>query len=140
MAQSLSFRCRTCGHCSNLGVGSSRAGYWTHVQWPVLCLDCISVEVANYRKDPLSCLSCCSSHVLEMDSPEVWRGDGDDVYNDSIFYPEPQPPKRWWPFGRKKVKGRHRHMILTDGHYLCPKCENSELFFYVDIDRFWIGG
>lgn len=138
MAQGLSFNCRACGHCGDLAVGSSRSEYWTRLQWPLLCLECKSVRVANYRQDPLLCLSCHSRNVLEADSSEAWRGDGDDVYSASMFYPDTQLPRRWWQFGRRKVERRCRHMKLTDGHYLCPKCEDFELFFYVDTENFWI--
>ena len=145
MAQSLKFSCRCCGYCGDLGVGTTRLEYWVTVKWPVLCRGCNSVVVANYRKNPLACLACDSVNVREMDRLEVWLGNGDVVFSETLFYPELHPPvpdrlsrKRWWFSGKKKNGRQHRKMKLTDGSYYCPRCEVFELFFYVDVDDFWI--
>jgi hypothetical protein len=82
------------------------AGFRTHATcaaWPVICRTCAALTTANHREAPLVCSQCKSDDVVRIADARA-AGDDDEL-------------NRW------------EDLTLTNGHYLCPKCNVMELRF-----------
>src|ERR1700682_825998 len=106
MGHSSDAHCYGCGYDTWLRLGAGRSNHSTYAAWPINVKTCLAVTTANYKKTPLTCERCQSPDVLPFTDPSLWKGDGDDNTLD-----------RWGD------------LILTDGHYRCPKCSAFELRF-----------
>lgn len=104
MGSSTDAHCFACGYETLLQLGGGMRTHRTFVSWPVSCKSCQAVTTANVRERPLLCRTCRSSDVLPMDDASVWQGDG----------------------GATEAWG---DLVLTDGHYRCPKCRAFALRF-----------
>ncbi|RCW87578.1 hypothetical protein C7476_101344 [Phyllobacterium bourgognense] len=104
MGTSASANCSNCGYSTHLTLGGGMLNHMTFAAWPVRCAKCEAITTANYKNAPLVCEQCSSAEVLAISDPANWSGDG-------------RPLENW---------GK---LVLTDGHYRCPKCETLELRF-----------
>jgi len=103
--------CTSCGYHTSLALGGGMVDHATYAAWPVVCDSCSAVTTANFEQTPLVCEECNGSKVIPMSDGRNWRGDGEVVVD--------------WG-----------ELILTDGHYRCPKCGAFELQF-VRGDVMW---
>jgi hypothetical protein len=108
MGTSSDAHCFACGYDAYLILGAGRSNHETYAAWPVSCTQCAEVTTANHKMTPLTCEKCRSSDVLPFTERSVWSGDGQE--------------KIMWGMLRPRL-------ILTDGHYRCPKCFKFELRF-----------
>ena len=83
-----------------LMLGGGLRSHRTNDAWPVTCEACNAIVAANFRKQPLQCLSCGSEKVRPLRLKFLARG---------------------------KEMHRWGHRVLTDGGYRCPKCGGFEL-------------
>lgn len=88
-------------------IGGGRSNFRTYCAWPVSCLRCEEITIANFRDQSLSCLKCGGADVVQMTDKGFWKGDGRAILT------------AW-------------ELSLTDGHYRCPKCSKFELRFQGD--------
>lgn len=104
MGTSASAQCSACGYSTFLQLGGGRRNFRQYAAWPVHCRKCKEIETANFLQSPLICKTCGSSDVTPVSDPILWMGDGDRHIS--------------W-----------QDLVLTTGHYRCPKCDGFSLRF-----------
>lgn len=101
-----------CGYSSRLSLGGGRTTFETNCWFPVYCRACRMLEEANLLAQPITCPSCGASDVVPYDAPElIGTPGGEEVFS--------------WNMTARL--GRTLH--LTDGRYLCPACQTTQLQF-----------
>ena len=109
-----------CGLYALISIGGGRYSFMTICYFPCLCERCrdivqvnlIPTKILNVISKKIRCPECKSTKIIPYDSPNLIGSPGEKIV------------ARWNP-----IKKGDRQLILTDGKYKCPKCENMSLKF-----------
>ena len=101
-----------CGYSSHLTLGGGRATFETECWFPVYCRACRALGESNLLGQPVTCPTCGGSDVVPYDAPELVGKRG----HREVFS---------WNMDEQLG----RTLRLTDGSYLCPACQQTQLRF-----------
>src|SRR5438067_463723 len=94
------------GYSTDLVLGGGMANFQTVCLFPVYCRACRSLHCANLLDAPVKCKECSGLDVVAYDSPELLGEAGaGEVFS-------------WHLVGQLD-----RELQLSDGRYLCPRCQ-----------------
>jgi hypothetical protein len=101
-----------CGYSRDLWLGGGMTNFETMCLFPIYCRGCRTLQQANLLDSPVLCPGCGGSDVLPYDAPELIGETGvGRVFN--------------WNLGKRS----RRVLTLSDGRYLCPACQQTQLRF-----------
>ncbi len=115
MGSVIKARC-DCGFEREMLLGGGMRNSTTHCNFPLYCKECRAFLEGNLLKKGLVCPKCKSADVVPYDDANLCSRKGDLVFNWNL---EDQVG---------------RHLVLTDGDYVCPKCGKFTLSF-MDVGR-----
>lgn len=105
----------SCGFTSNISIGYGMASPYV-CYFPCLCNNCHNIVQMNLHSVPLKCPDCGTENPIPYDNPSLLNFVGSNTVDSCNMDGK---------FGRK--------LILTDGKYKCPKCNNMTLQFSKDF-------
>jgi Zn finger protein HypA/HybF involved in hydrogenase expression len=101
-----------CGLKSTILIGGGMANFMDTCFFPCLCEHCRAVVQINLLAERIQCPKCQATKVIPYDDTRLIGRAGN------------HQTASW---DMKKQLGRE--LILTDGDYKCPQCENNTLHF-----------
>ena len=102
----------SCGLEVQVPIGGGMRNFATTCYFPCLCEACHNVVPVNLLAQPQQCPECKSPAVISYDDRRLTASPGKGKV------------ASW---NMKEKLGRE--LVLTDGGYLCPKCNNMSLKF-----------
>jgi hypothetical protein len=102
--------CR-CGYERKLAVGGGMTSHETLCSFPVYCPPCKALFQANLFAEEIRCPTCKGLQVAPYDDESMCEKRGNRVFSWSA------------------AKRLGRTLILTDGNYLCPECNDFSMHF-----------
>jgi hypothetical protein len=111
MGSIIKARC-DCGFSqAELYLGGGMRTFQEECLFPVLCMKCHSLSIANLLEKDICCPKCDESDVKPYDLPALSDRKGKIIFE--------------WNTDRIG-----RTLTLTEGEYLCPKCGKFSMHFY----------
>jgi len=102
-----------CGYQAEmLSVGGGFLDFNDVCHFPCLCLNCKEIVNADVFQKPITCPKCHGQEIKPYDHPSLIGEQGEEIIAD-------------WHV--EEIIGRA--LVLTDGKYYCPKCEQYSLSF-----------
>ena len=101
----------TCGYERDIAIGGGMEDFETYCSFPIYCASCNNLSVTNVLDKSIRCAHCTSVDVKLYD-------------DDSLIDEKGQAVCSWYAGGQL-----NRKLVLTNGNYLCPKCEGFALHF-----------
>ena len=110
MGSEVTASCR-CGLKANVLIGGGMADFTTTCYFPCLCETCHDVVQVNLLAETPACPICQGSSIVPYDDPRLSGSRGKDNVAE-------------W-----SVAELGRPLVLTNGTYKCPRCNNKSLRF-----------
>ena len=111
MGSQVTAMCR-CGLEVNVLIGGGMANFTTTCYFPCLCEACHKIVQVNLLAKTKQCPKCKSPALISYDDPRLSESPGTRVVAD---------------WNVQEQLGRY--LMLTDGNYMCPKCNKMSLRF-----------
>ena len=111
MGSQVTATCR-CGLEVNVLIGGGMANFTTTCYFPCLCEACHNIVQVNLLAKTKQCPKCKSPALISYDDPRLSESPGTRVVAD---------------WNVQEQLGRY--LMLTDGNYMCPKCNKMSLRF-----------
>lgn len=108
-----------CGYCAVADVGYGMLNPLTLCFFPCMCERCKNVVQVNILDVQPECPLCKSKNVTPYNDPKLSDGAGEEMV---VLVNIPYM--------------KCSNFVLTDGNYLCPKCQNVMLRF-TKSDMVW---
>ena len=128
-------RCDACDYKKTLMLGGGMQNFQSVADWPVWCLECGKLSVANHLEPPLSCSECGCKSVNRPEDPQVGPSEGQTIATWSLSGERSRPIEQNWVerLLRRPVKyeTKSTELVLTNGSYRCPKCKEPSLRFHL---------
>lgn len=101
-----------CGYMAKSAIGGGMATFMEICYFPAYCEVCLELVEANLLAKPVECPVCDSSQVIPYDDEKLIGEIGEEEV------------EAW-----NMEEQLDRELVLTDGTYFCPSCEEFKLRF-----------
>ena len=101
-----------CGYMAESAIGGGMATFKEICYFPVYCEVCLELVEANLLAKPVKCPACEGSRVIPYDNVKLIGEIGENEI------------ESW-----NMEEDLGRELVLTDGTYFCPSCEEFKLRF-----------
>lgn len=92
MGTTVSFKCGCCSYSGLLPIGGTRRG--STRSYPAYCVDCALIVKCDYNANPLSCGTCGSNHIKNIDDCGMCIFQDRNRYPLFTWYGTPLPSMR----------------------------------------------
>ena len=102
-----------CGYESKeMHLGGGFNNFMSNCSFPYYCEDCKTLFIANKLAKKANCPKCKNNNVFPYDDKRACKTKGNEIFEWNITDDDSD-----------------KTIILTDGKYICPKCNKYELSF-----------
>ena len=111
MGSSVKASCK-CGYAESILIGGGMSNFKTTCYFPCLCESCNEIVEENLLNKQLKCPKCGKTGIVPYDDPKLIKTQGAEVVEE-------------WDVS----DALGRSLKLTNGNYLCPKCQQFGVTF-----------